>query len=127
MQKNCKKQPKISQKIFLVLKKNKNGYLIISRPERELYLYEMITRYHSLYIAPENGQFFLPHKFYSSLKDNVVTDEEYENVKKFYQTMKLENLGELNKIDNFQATIMLCEIFEQLCSHLQDLFKFNHV
>ena len=25
-----------------------------------------------------------------------MTDEEYENVKKFYQTMKFENLGEQN-------------------------------
>ena len=53
-----------------------------------------------------------------------MTDEEYESVKKFYQTMKLENLGQLNKIYNFQDTIILCEIFEQSSSHLQDLFKF---
>ena len=53
-----------------------------------------------------------------------MTDEEYQNVKKFYQTMKLENL-ELNKIYSFQDTIILCEIFEQRCSHLQDIFKFN--
>ena len=38
--------------------------------------------------------------------------------KKFYKTMKLENL-ELNKIYNFQDTGILCS------SHLQDLFKFN--
>ena len=63
--------------------------------------YEMITRYDSLDITPENGQFFLPHQFYSSLKDTTMTDEEYGNVKKFYWTMKLENLGELNKIHNF--------------------------
>ena len=63
--------------------------------------YEMITRYDSLDITPENGQFFLPHQFYSSLKDTTMTDEEYGNVKKFYWTMKLENLGELNKIRNF--------------------------
>ena len=50
-----------------------------------------------------------------------MTDEEYQ---KFYQTMKLENL-ELNKIYSFQDTIILCEIFEQRCSHLQDIFKFN--
>ena len=37
-----------------------------------------------------------------------MTDEEYQNVKKFYQTMKLENL-ELNKIYRFQDTIILCE------------------
>ena len=53
--------------------------------------YEMITRYDSLDITPENGQFFLPHQFYSSLKDTTMTEEEYGNAKNFYWTMKLEN------------------------------------
>ena len=39
--------------------------------------------------------------------------------------MKLKNLGELNKIYNFQDTIILCEIFEQRSEHLQKLFKYN--
>ena len=73
----------------------------------------MITRYNSLDISPDNGNFFLLHNFYSSLKDDIMTLEEYENVKRFYLTMKLKNLGELNKIYNFQETVILCEIFEQ--------------
>ena len=87
--------------------------------------YEMITRYDSLDIKPENGNFFLPHQFCSTLKDKILTDEEYENIKKFYQTMKLENLVKLNKIYNLQDTIILCEIFEQRSSPLQNAFKFN--
>ena len=79
--------------------------------EKDTIPYEMITRYNSLNIKPENGEVFLPHQFYSTLKNKILTDEEYENVKKFYQTMKLEYLGELNKIYNFQDTIVLCEIF----------------
>ena len=51
--------------------------------------------------------------------------EEYENVKKNYQAMKLKNLGQLNKICNFQDTIILCEISEQHSEHLQKLFKYN--
>ena len=86
----------------------------------------MITRYDSLDISPEEGNFFLPHNFYSSLKDDIMTLEEYENVKKkTYQTMKLKNVGELSKIYNFQDTIILCEIFEQRSEHLQKLFKYN--
>lgn len=50
---------------------------------------------------------------------------EYENVKKSYQTMELKDLGELNKIYNFQDTIVLCEIFEQQSEHIQKLFKYN--
>ena len=39
--------------------------------------------------------------------------------------MKLKNVGELNKIDNFQDAIILCEIFGQRSEHLQKLFKYN--
>lgn len=39
--------------------------------------------------------------------------------------MNLKNLGELNKLYNFQDTIILCEILEQHSSQLQNLFKFN--
>ena len=74
--------------------------------------YQMVTRFDSLGIAPEEGNIFLPHHFYSSLKDDVITREEYKNVKKIYQAMKLKDLGERNKIYNFQDTIILCEIFE---------------
>ena len=48
-----------------------------------------------------------------------MTREEYNNVKKFYQTLKLKDFGELNKIYNFQDTVIICEIFEQRSSHLQ--------
>ena len=63
---------------------------------------EMMRRYDSLDISPDDENFFLPHHFYSSLKDEITTNEEYENVKKNYKTMKLKDLGELNKIYNFQ-------------------------
>ena len=82
-------------------------------------LNEIITAYDSLDIVPDDGEFFLPHNFYSSLKDTKMSNEEYENVKKNYKTMKLANLGKLNKIYNFQDAIILCEIFQQgsLCLH----------
>ena len=51
--------------------------------------------------------------------------EEYENVKKFYNLLKLSNLGKLNQIYNFQDTIILCEIFEQRADLFKEIFKFN--
>ena len=76
----------------------------------------MITRYDSLNISPEDGKFFLPHEFYLSLKDDIMTEEEYENVKKLYQTMKLKDLGEFNKVFNFQDTIILLKhLYNVLC------------
>ena len=63
--------------------------------------YKMITQYDSLDIPPEKGNFFLPHHFYWSLKDTIISKEDYEAVKRPYCTMDLENLGELNKFYNF--------------------------
>ena len=39
--------------------------------------------------------------------------------------MDFENLDEINKIYNFQGTIILCEVFEQHFEQLQKLFKYN--
>ena len=87
--------------------------------------YEMIQRFESLDISPEEGSFFLPHHFYSSLKDSVIDHKVYKAVKKFYQTLNLDNLGQFKKLYNFQDTVILAEIFEQRSNHLQELFKFN--
>ena len=43
--------------------------------------YEMIQRFDSLDISPEKG-FFLPHHFYSNLKDSFIDNKDYEAVKK---------------------------------------------
>ena len=68
---------------------------------------------------------FLPHQFYSSLKDSVFDDKDYKAVKKFYQTLNLDNLGQINKFYNFQDLLILAEIFEQRSNRLQEIFKFN--
>ena len=67
----------------------------------------------------------MPHHFYSDLKDNIILQEEYKNVKKFWRIMNFENLGKVNKIYNFQDTIIPCKIFEPCSDHLQKLFKYN--
>ena len=41
--------------------------------------------------------------------------------------MKLKNLGELNRVYNFQDTIILCEIFEQRYDHLEKLSNIIHI
>ena len=55
----------------------------------------------------------------------MISKEDYESVKRLYRTLKLENLGELNELYNFQDTKILCEILEQRSVHLQKMFKFN--
>ena len=51
--------------------------------------------------------------------------EEYQNVRKFYMLLKLSNFGELNRLYNFQDTLILCEIFEQRSELLKHIFKYN--
>ena len=55
----------------------------------------------------------------------MISTKDYEDVKKFYTFLKLSNLGELNKLCNFQDTIILCEIFEQRSDLLKQIFKYN--
>ena len=74
--------------------------------------YQLITDYDSLNISLDKG-FFEIYQFYLNMKDSVLSTEDYENVKNFYTVLKTSNLGELNKVYNFQDTIILCEISEQ--------------
>ena len=86
--------------------------------------YQMITDFDSLNIKPEKD-FFEHEKFYSCLKEDNIFTEEYENVKKFFNILKLETLGDLNRIYNFQDAAILCEIFESRSALLHKLFKYN--
>ena len=73
--------------------------------------YQMISDFNSLNITPENN-FFEYKKFYSTLKEKNISQEEYENVNFFFTILRLKTLGDLNRIYNFQDTAILCEIFE---------------
>ena len=86
--------------------------------------YQMITDFSSLEIKPKDD-FFKKKDFYSSLKEKDISTEEYENVKKFFKLLRLKILGDMNRIYNFQDTLILCEIFEQRASELEKLFKYN--
>ena len=70
-------------------------------------------------------EFFVIEQFYARLKGRMISEEEYQSVKKLYVTLKLENLGELNKLYNFQDVIILCKIFESRATQLNKIFKFN--
>ena len=86
--------------------------------------YQMITDFYSLDIKPEKD-FFDHEKFYSCFKKDNISVEEYENVQNFFNILKLQTLGDLNRIYNFQDTAILCEIFESRSTLLQKLFKYS--
>ena len=66
-----------------------------------------------------NHFFYLPKKdfwekteFYSDLKQSAVNDDDYENSKYLYHTLKMRHLGDLNDLYNVQDVILLSEIIE---------------
>ena len=88
--------------------------------------YQTITDLDSLSKRPLcDSDFSDKESFYSTLREKNISEEEYENVKKFFKILKLETLGDLSRIYNIQDTLILCEIFEQRSQLLQELFKFN--
>ena len=54
-------------------------------------LYEKIETQQDLESVPKND-FFSKTQFYSSLKNEIIDDESYENVKKFWNLLRLKNL-----------------------------------
>ena len=102
-----KNDPEFPKRFLLCTHEGKKWILNYLSSGKGTIPYELITQFDSLDIVPDDGDFFHPHQFFSSLKDNLLSEEEYEQVKKFYKTLKLKDLGELNKIYNFQDTIIL--------------------
>ena len=104
VRKECKKfilnDENLSKKFNICSEEDQEWVLDYLSSGKGTILYGMITRYNYLDISPEEGDFFLPHHFYSNPKDSIMTREEYDNFKKFCQTLKLKGLGEL-KIYNF--------------------------
>ena len=57
--------------------------------------YEIIVDVESFFIKPDK-EFWEKTEFFSELKLSPVSDENYENSKYLYQTLKMRNLGDLN-------------------------------
>ena len=88
--------------------------------------YEKITTIHSLSVVkPEDGIFFTKDEFFSTLKDQEVDNEAYENAKKLYILLQMRNLSDLNDLYNVQDVIILLEIIENRFQIIQDKTKYN--
>ena len=86
--------------------------------------YELVTNLDSFFQLPEKD-FWSKTDFYSELKQKHISDEEYEQPKFLYQTLKMRNLGDLNDLYNAQDVILLCELIENRFQFMQDKFGFN--
>ena len=66
----------------------------------------------SFFIKPDSEFWGEKTEFFNELKQSAVNNEDYENSKYLYQTLKMRNLGDLNDLCNTQDTILLTEIIE---------------
>ena len=78
----------------------------------------------SFFITPEND-FWEKTEFFSELKQSTVNEEDYENSKYLYETLKMRNLGDLNDLCNTQDVILLTEIIENGFQVMQNTYGFN--
>ena len=87
--------------------------------------YEKIETIHSLSVKPKNGIFFSKDEFFSTLKDEVVDNESYENARKLFILLQMRNLSDLNDLYNVQDVIILLEIIENRFQIIQNKTKYN--
>ena len=83
-----------------------------------------VTGLNSFFLKLEND-FWSKTEFYSELKQKAVGDEEYEDSKFLYQTLKMRHLGDLNDLYNAQDVILLTELIENRFQFMQDNYSFN--
>ena len=59
--------------------------------------YEKIRMYKYLDACPREN-LFSKTEFYSTLRNKIIDDQSYENVKRFWKTWRLEKLSDVNDI-----------------------------
>ena len=84
-----------------LLEENKNSVLDYLCGEKGVIPYEKIKTHKDLDCVPE-GKFFGKTEFYSSLRNEIIGNDDYENVKKFWEIVHLKKLSKLNDIYNFR-------------------------
>ena len=87
--------------------------------------YEEITSSTSLFSAPKNAFFPSKTEFYSDLNQTVVSDEEYENLKFLYLTLRMRNLSYMNDLYNAQNVIIICGIIGEWFEIMYSPYGFN--
>ena len=82
----------------------------------------MIIDMQLFFITPEKD-FWEKTDFYSNLKQS--NDDDYENSKYLYHTLKMRHLGDLNDLYNVQVVILLSEIIENRFKTMHKTYGFN--
>ena len=92
--------------------------------DKGIFQYEKIILSDSWDIKP-SGQFFDRTEFFSILKQQDVSNEDYKIYFYLWNTLKMGNLSDMNSLYKAQNDILLCEITENRFQLMQDKYGFN--
>ena len=84
----------------------------------------MIIDIQSFLITPEK-YFWEKTEFYSELKQSAVNDDDYQNSKYLYHTLKVKHLGDLSDLYNVQDVTLLSDIIENCFETMHKTYGFN--
>ena len=87
--------------------------------------YEIVTGFHSLSAVLENCDFWDIESFYSRLRDEGISQKEWEGYKKLYKVLQIRNLSDFNDIYNIQDVIILAVILEYRWQKINEDTGFN--
>ena len=111
------------KKKFLTLYKFCNGdpnkFFLLLR--KDIYPYEYMVsweRFDENIIPPKEA-------FYSELNLDNITDEDYEHVKKVWETFEIKNLGEYHDLYVQCDTFLLPDVFENFINKVIEIYKLD--
>ena len=87
--------------------------------------YEVVMGFHSLSVTPKNGDFWNIETFYSILRDEGISQKEWEGCRKLLKVFKMRTLSDFNDINNIQVVFILDVILEYRWQKIKDETGFD--
>ena len=87
--------------------------------------YETVTGFNSLSATPEDGDFWTIDKFYSRLRDEGISQKEWERCRKRFKILRMKNLIDFNDIYNIQDVYILGLILEYRWQKIKEATGFD--
>ena len=88
--------------------------------EKDCFPCKTVMGFNSLSTVPESDNFWPIESFYSRLRDEGISQKEWEMCKKIFKVMKMRNLSDFNDIYNIQDVIILAVILEYCWQKIKD-------
>ena len=87
--------------------------------------YEVVTGLNSPSVKPDIGDFWSIETFCSRLRDEVISQKEWEGCRRLYKILRMRNLSDFNDIYNIQDVYILGVILEYRWQKIKDSTGFN--